>query len=181
MTREPVDNVPPTSASLLVLVAVRGVPWGASGCLGVPWGALVLVCMISITGTTGTTQKRPCCWEQHCRGWMGFAQPSFFCLFQTSWQNAVNQIPAFPNWISRGRGCLFYPARDKGDGRLLSPPFLISRQRRRDGDGPVGGEPRFPSSPQRHAGIPLPAAPAASQSIFLLFFPPLFFLYFSPQ
>lgn len=70
MTQELVDNGPATSVSLLGLMAVLGVPWDALGCHGTPWDALgclgvqrdalVLMCMISITGTTGTTQKRPC-------------------------------------------------------------------------------------------------------------------------
>lgn len=32
MTQELVDNVPPTSVSLLLLMTVLGVPWDALGC-----------------------------------------------------------------------------------------------------------------------------------------------------
>lgn len=129
--------------------------WQCLGCLGMPWGALVLFCMISATGIICMTPKRPCCWEQHCRGWMGFASPSFFYFFQASWQNTAKQIPAFANWISRGRGPFFN--RGRGKGAESSPPFPVSRQRRPRGGGTA--VPELPPEARRHP------APKASQSL----------------
>lgn len=137
--------------------------------------------MIPYTGTTNSTPKRPLLRTTLPGLIRVYSALVFLFIFKLADKTLCNRHLRFQTEFPGEEDARFSNERQRGEKAALpsSPHFTAETGRWRQPRG--GGELRFPSSPQRHAGARLPASLGRVSKTLFLIFPPLFLLFLSPR
>lgn len=141
------------------------------------------MCVIPYAGTTNSTPKRPLLRATLPGLIRVHSALVFLFIFKPADKTLPNRYLRFQTEFPGEEDARFSNERQRGEKAALPSSPLLSSFHSRDGDGdsPGGGELRFPSSPQRHAGARLPASLGRVSKTLFLIFPPLFLLFLSPR